>query len=369
LASASESERGSATADTDARFMRRALALAARGWGQTAPNPMVGAVVVRDGEIVGEGFHAEYGAEHAEPAALVAAGDRARGATLYVTLEPCTHQGKRAPCAPAVINAGVARVVIATRDPNPVATGGVERLRSAGIEVVVGVLEEEARELNAPFFNRFTSDRPWVTLKLAVSIDGAIADDSRSSGWLTGSESRREVHRQRSGADAVAIGIGTALDDDPKLTVRGVRRPRVAPARVVFDRKARLPLESQLVRTLGEARLVVVTNGSAPEREGALERAGATIVRALGTVEALRALKTTGVESIYVEGGAGLAAAFLDAEAVDRLIIFRAPIVLGAGALSAFGEARSFAVDETPRFRIVRQRRFGNDDMTIYALR
>jgi diaminohydroxyphosphoribosylaminopyrimidine deaminase/5-amino-6-(5-phosphoribosylamino)uracil reductase len=268
-----------------------------------------------------------------------------------------------------VINAGVARVVIATRDPNPVATGGVERLRSAGIEVVVGVLEEEARELNAPFFNRFTSDRPWVTLKLAVSIDGAIADDSRSSGWLTGSESRREVHRQRSGADAVAIGIGTALDDDPKLTVRGVRRPRVAPARVVFDRKARLPLESQLVRTLGEARLVVVTNGSAPEREGALERAGATIVRALGTVEALRALKTTGVESIYVEGGAGLAAAFLDAEAVDRLIIFRAPIVLGAGALSAFGEARSFAVDETPRFRIVRQRRFGNDDMTIYALR
>jgi diaminohydroxyphosphoribosylaminopyrimidine deaminase/5-amino-6-(5-phosphoribosylamino)uracil reductase len=370
LASASGSEHEApAAGEADARFMRRALALAMRGWGQTAPNPMVGAVVVSDGEIVAEGFHAGYGAEHAEAVALAAAGARARGATLYATLEPCTHQGKRPPCAPAIVDAGITRVVIATRDPNPVAAGGAAFLRSAGIEVVTGIVEQEARELNAPFFNRFVSDRPWLTLKLAVSLDGAIADASRSSGWLTGPASRREVHRQRAVADAIAIGIGTALNDDPKLTVRGVRRPRVAPARVVFDRAARIPLESRLVTTIGDARLVIVTDGSAPEREIALERAGATIVRAPGTVDALRALKMMGIDSLYAEGGAGLAGALLDAEVVDRLIIFRAPVILGAGAVSGFGEARSFAVDQAPRFRLLRQRRFGDDDMTIYALR
>ena len=370
LASASASEGGaSASSVADAGFMRRALALAMRGWGQTSPNPMVGAVVVRDEEIVGEGFHAAYGAEHAEAVALAAAGPLARGATLYVTLEPCAHQGKRPPCAPLVVASGVARVVIATRDPNPVAAGGIDLLRSAGIEVTTGVVEEEARELNAPFFNRFVGDCPWLTLKLAVSLDGAIADAARSSGWLTGPASRREVHRQRAASDAIAIGIGTALNDDPKLTVRGVRRPRVAPARVVFDRRARLPLASRLAGTIGDARLVIVTDGSAPEREIALERAGATIVRATGTVDALRTLKTMGIDSLYAEGGAALAGALLDAEVVVRLIIFRAPVVLGAGAVSGFGEARAFAVEQAPRFRILRQRRFGDDDMTIYALR
>ena len=349
--------------------MRRALTLAMRGWGQTAPNPMVGAVVVRDGEIVGEGFQAAYGAEHAEAAALAAAGERARGATLYVTLEPCTHQGKRPPCAPAVIKAGVSRVVIATRDPNPVAAGGVELLRDAGIGVTLGVEERDAREINAPFFHRLVADRPWITLKLALSLDGALTDASRSTGWLTGAQSRREVHRQRAGADAIAVGIGTALNDDPALTVRGVRQPRVAPVRVIFDRSARLPLDSRLVATIGDARLAVVTEGTAPARERALEGAGATIVRAAGTDEALRALRTMGIDSLYAEGGAGLAGALLDADAVDRLIIFRAPVVLGAGALGAFGASRSFALDEAPRFRIVRQRRFGDDDMTIYALR
>jgi len=349
--------------------MRRALALAMRGWGQTAPNPMVGAVVVRNGEIVGEGYHAAYGGEHAEAVALASAGALARGATLYVTLEPCAHEGKRPPCAPAVIAAGVARVVIATRDPNPVAAGGAELLRAAGIEVTVGVAERQARELNAPFFNRFGSDRPWTTVKLALSLDGAIADASRSSGWLTGPQARHEVHRQRSVSDAIAIGVGTALNDDPKLTVRGVRRPRTAPARVVFDRTARLPLDSRLVATIRDARLAIITDGSAPEREIALERAGATIVRATGTTEALRALKTMGIDSLYVEGGATLAGALLDAGVVDRLIIFRAPVVLGAGALNAFGSSRSSTVEDAARFRIIRQRRFGDDDMTIYALR
>lgn len=355
--------------DTDVRFMRQALALARRGWGQTAPNPMVGAVVVRDGAIVGEGYHARYGAEHAEPVALAAAGERARGATLYVTLEPCTHEGKRPPCAPAVAKSGVARVVIATLDPNPIAGGGARLLRDAGIEVETGVEEEQARELNAPFMHRFSSDRPWVTLKLAVSLDGAIADAARSRGWLTGAEARREVHCQRAGADAIAVGIGTVLADDPLLTVRDVPPPRVAPVRVIFDREARLPLDSRLMRSVDVARVVVVTDGSAREREIALERTGATVLRARGTAEALRALKSMGIDSLYAEGGAGLAGALLEGGWVDRLIIFRAPVVLGAGALGAFDRAPSFTLEEAPRFRIVRERRFGEDDMTIYALR
>lgn len=355
--------------DTDVRFMRQALALARRGWGQTAPNPMVGAVVVRDGAIVGEGYHARYGAEHAEPVALAAAGERARGATLYVTLEPCTHEGKRPPCAPAVAKSGVARVVIATLDPNPIAGGGARLLRDAGIEVETGVEEEQARELNAPFMHRFSSDRPWVTLKLAVSLDGAIADAARSRGWLTGAEARREVHCQRAGADAIAVGIGTVLADDPLLTVRDVPPPRVAPVRVIFDREARLPLDSRLMRSVDVARVVAVTDGSAREREIALERTGATVLRARGTAEALRALKSMGIDSLYAEGGAGLAGALLEGGWVDRLIIFRAPVVLGAGALGAFDRAPSFTLEEAPRFRIVRERRFGEDDMTIYALR
>ena len=357
------------TTSDDARHMQRALELAQRGWGQTAPNPMVGAVVVRDDEIVGEGYHARYGAEHAEPVALDAAGDRARGATLYVTLEPCTHQGKRPPCAPRVVASGVSRVVIAARDPNPIAGGGIELLRAAGIEVVTGAEDAAARELNAPFFHRFVSDRPWVTLKLALSREGAIANAGRSPRWITSEESRREVHRQRAGSDAIAVGIGTALADDPLLTVRGVDAPRVAPMRVVFDREARLPLDSRLMRTLDEARVIVVTNGSAPARERELERAGATVLRAAGTADALRALKGMGIDSLYAEGGAGVVGELLDTGSVDRLIIFQSPVVLGAGALGAFDRSRSFTLEDAPRLRIVRERRFGDDDMTIYALR
>jgi diaminohydroxyphosphoribosylaminopyrimidine deaminase / 5-amino-6-(5-phosphoribosylamino)uracil reductase len=353
----------------DVRFMRRALALARRGWGQTAPNPMVGAVIVRGGEIVGEGFHARYGERHAEPVALDAAGDRARGATLYVTLEPCAHEGKQPPCTPRVIESGIARVVIATRDPNPLAAGGVELLRAAGIEVTLGIEEAEARELNAPFFHRFASDRPWVTLKLATSIDGAISDAARSRGWLTGEESRREVHHQRAGADAIAVGIGTVLADDPLLTVRGKQQPRVAPTRVIFDPEARLPLGSRLMQSINDAAVAVVTDGSAPAREAGLEQAGARVIAAAGTGNALRALRERGIDSLYAEGGAGLAGSLLEGGWVDRLIIFRAPVILGAAALGAFDRAPSFTLDGAPRLRIIQQRRFGEDDMTIYALR
>jgi diaminohydroxyphosphoribosylaminopyrimidine deaminase/5-amino-6-(5-phosphoribosylamino)uracil reductase len=217
--------------------------------------------------------------------------------------------------------------------------------------------------------HRFTRDRPWTTLKLALSLDGAIADAARSRGWLTGRDARREVHCQRAAADAIAVAIGTVLADDPLLTVREVPPPRVAPMRVIFDRGARLPLDSRLMRSLDAARVIVVTDGSAPPREDALERAGATVLRAGGTDQALRALKSIGVDSLYAEGGAGLAGSLIEGGMVDRLIIFRAPVVLGAGALGAFDRAPSFSLEEAPRFRIVRERRFGEDDMTIYALR
>src|SRR5688572_23259909 len=216
----------------DVTHMRRALSLAHRGWGRTAPNPMVGAVVVRGDTVVGEGFHAEYGGPHAEVVALREAGERARGATVYVTLEPCAHHGKTPPCADALIAAGVARVVIAVNDPNPTARGGAARLRAAGIEVVAGVEREAACELNAPFFNALVSRRPWVTLKLALSREGAIAPASRATHWLTGPEARAELHRLRAGFDAIAVGLGTVIADDPALTARGVPAPRVPPARV-----------------------------------------------------------------------------------------------------------------------------------------
>jgi len=348
--------------------MRRALALAERGWGQTAPNPMVGAVVVRDGEVVGEGWHERFGEPHAEVMALRAAGDRARGATVYVTLEPCAHQGKTPPCVDALIGAGVRRVVIAARDPNPVAAGGAARLAGAGIETLFGVEERAAEELNAPFFNAFRARRPWVTLKLAVSLDGAIASADGAPGWLTGPESRREVHRLRAGSDAVAVGRGTAVADDPELTVREWPAPRVAPLRVVFDRKASLPLTSRLARTAGETRTLVLAESADDERLRALSRAGVGVVHSPDLDSGLAALRDLGVRSLLVEGGAGIAGALLDGGLVDRLIIFQAPLVLGAGALNAFGAVAPRPVGGAARLELIERRAFGDDLKSVYAI-
>src|SRR3954471_4055359 len=216
----------------DAEYMRRALALAQQGWGQTAPNPMVGAVVVRDGVVVGEGFHARYGEPHAEIVALRAAGDRARGATMYVTLEPCNHFGKTPPCTEAILQAGVKRVVIASADPTALAGGGARHLPDYGVQVDFAVEEAAALELNAPFFFAATDPgRPWVTLKLALSRNDRMNDPSGERRWITNEHSRQEVHRIRANADAIAVGVGTVLADDPQLTVRGPVKPRVAPVR------------------------------------------------------------------------------------------------------------------------------------------
>jgi diaminohydroxyphosphoribosylaminopyrimidine deaminase/5-amino-6-(5-phosphoribosylamino)uracil reductase len=350
----------------DGAWMRRALALAERGWGQTAPNPMVGAVVVRDGVTVGEGWHTRYGEAHAEVEALRSAGERARGATLYVTLEPCNHHGNTPPCTKAILGAGVRRVVAATSDPNPVAGGGADRLRAEGVEVVLGVEEDAAREVNAPFLHALESDRPFVRLKLALSLDGALADRTRHPGWLTGPEARTEVHRLRAGSDAVAVGIGTALADDPLLTVRGFAPPRTAPQRVVFDTSARLPLDSRLVRSAREAPVLVVCWAPDPTHAAALEHAGVELLHAASLPHAVRALRARGVRSLLVEGGGVLASAFLQEAQVDRLIIFRAPLVLGGGSLNAFGGVSPVTIDNAPRWRIVQSRRMGDDEMTIY---
>jgi diaminohydroxyphosphoribosylaminopyrimidine deaminase/5-amino-6-(5-phosphoribosylamino)uracil reductase len=346
--------------------MARALELALLGWGQTAPNPMVGAVVVQDGQIVGEGHHAKAGGPHAEVVALEAAGDRARGATLYVTLEPCNHQAKTPPCTNAITAAEIRRVVAAVGDPNPAAGEGAEKLRSHGIVVDFGVLEAEARELNAAFLASFSLDRPWVTLKLAVSLDGAIADAERTPGWLTGPLARTEVQRLRAASDAVAIGIATAIADDPLLTARVDPPPAVQPTRVVFDRNARLSASGMLARTAREVPTIIVTTKTT-RIPADLLNAGVEAIKARDLHDALAQLKARGKTSLLVEGGAGLAASFLGAGCVDRMIIFQAPIVLGAGALGAFSGIASHDLAHAPRFHALRVRRFGDDVMTVYS--
>ncbi len=354
--------------DIDARYMRRALVLAERGWGQVSPNPMVGAVLVRDGRIVGEGYHAAYGREHAEVMALSRAGTRARGSTAYVTLEPCAHHGKTPPCADALIAAGVSRVVIATHDPNAEAAGGAGQLRENGVSVEVGRCAQEARDLNADFFHALTSDRPWVTLKLAISIDGALADHTRKTGWLTGPEARAEVHRWRAQSDAVGVGMGTVLADDPTLTVRDAKSPRISPRRVVFSRSGRLPVTSALAATARQTPVLVMADASDPAYEVTLNALGVDLIAASSLSEALRALRTRGIRSILVEGGARLAGALLHEALVDRLVVFSAPVLLGEGALHAFPLAPPQRTDEARRLRIIARRTFGDDLMTVYAL-
>ena len=354
---------------TDRRFMRRALALALRGRGTTAPNPMVGAVVVRDGRVVGEGFTQPYGGPHAEVQALRAAGELARGATLYATLEPCANHGKTPPCVDALISAGVTRVVFAASDPNPVMRGGEEKLRAAGIEVLGGVDAQAAADQNPAFFHRFRSDRPFVTLKLALSIDGAMADARRVSGWLTGAAARREVHRQRADHDAIAVGVGTAIADDPQLTVRGVKVRRAAPTRVIFDRSGRIPLDGALVRTARETPVLVVAETVAPDRRATLEQAGVRLLTATGLAAQLRSLRgDAGIESVYCEGGASLAQALLADRLVDWLVIFTAPVRLGADAVRPLVSGPPVFVAQAVRHRLVAHRRLGDDLMAIYDL-
>jgi diaminohydroxyphosphoribosylaminopyrimidine deaminase/5-amino-6-(5-phosphoribosylamino)uracil reductase len=325
---------GELSAD-DARHLERCLELAARARRTAAPNPLVGAVVVRDGRVLGEGFHLRPGAPHAEVEALQAAGD-AHGATVYVSLEPCCHHGRTPPCTDALLAAGVARVVIGALDPDPrVDGGGVRRLRDAGVAVDMagGELERRARRLNAAFLTLARLGRPHVTLKAAVSLDGRTATAAGESQWISSPHSRAAVHELRAAAGAVAVGVGTAVADDPLLTVRDVSPPpERQPLRVVFDRGARLPTSSRLVVSAAEAPLLVVAAQGAPaERVEALRRAGADVVAAATAADALAELGRRRITSLLVEGGAGLAAGLLREGLVDRVALFVAPLLLGDG--------------------------------------
>ena len=324
--------------DTDLTHLSRAIALAENGRGRVSPNPLVGAVVARDGKVLGEGFHAAYGEAHAERAALDACAVDPRGATLYVSLEPCCHHGQTPPCTDAIIEAGIRRVVVASDDPTEKASGrGLGILRDEGIEVEVadGEPAVRARLLNQAFRKHARTGRPHVLFKSAMTLDGKVATRTGDSKWISGEESRLLSHHWRAERDAVVVGIGTALADDPQLTARigGLLRQ---PRRVVFDSEGRLPLDSQLMRGAPELPLIVVVGRAASRLQtDALEVAGADVIVATGENEparvrsALDQLGAADVTSILLEGGPKLAGAFLDAGEVDEIRLFLAPVVVG----------------------------------------
>jgi len=340
--------------------MARAIELAWRGWGRVQPNPLVGAVVLADGEPVGEGWHAEFGEAHAETAALAAAGDRDRGATVVCTLEPCAHQGKQPPCTDALIGAGVRRVVAAVIDPNPVAAGGAARLRAAGVEVELGLLAAEAEAQNAAFLYRQRDpSRPYVALKLATTVDGRIADANGHSRWLSAEPAREFVHWLRAGFDAIGIGGVTARTDDPSLTVRGPVQPRVPPRRVVFAADGDVPAALRLVRTAREIPTLAVISPAAPAP------AGVTVVRAASLAEALGALRAAGIGSLLIEGGGRLAGALLSAGLVDRYYWIQTPLWLGMAAVPAVAGLATTALDDARRWRVAERRALGDDTLLV----
>lgn len=368
---------------TDRAHLRRALELAGGGRGRVSPNPLVGAVLVRDGEVLGEGFHAELGGLHAETAALAdcrKAGNEPTGATLYVTLEPCAHQGRQPPCAEAILEAGIARVVIGCDDPSERSSGrGPGILRDGGVDVgfADGAEATAARLLNQPFRKHARTGRPAVTLKSALTLDGRTASASGDSRWISGSESRALTHRWRAEADAVAIGVGTALADDPLLTARDLPAPAARqPIRVVFDSRARLPLGSNLVRSAADASLLVVTSAAAAaDRVAALRAVGVEVIACEGTpaerVEAaLAQLGSRGITSLMLEGGAELAGSFLDSGEVDELRLFMAPVVLGgAGARPLAAGEGAPAIAEGQRALAMEWERSGEDLLIRARLR
>ncbi|WP_299392388.1 bifunctional diaminohydroxyphosphoribosylaminopyrimidine deaminase/5-amino-6-(5-phosphoribosylamino)uracil reductase RibD [Pelagibius sp.] len=345
--------------DQDRAFMEAALGLAARGLGSVAPNPAVGCVLVREGRIVGRGWTQPGGRPHAETEALDRAQGRAAGATAYVTLEPCSHHGRTPPCAEALVEAGIARAVVAVEDPDPRVSGrGLARLREAGVAVDLGLCGDAARDLNAGFFSRLLRGRPDVTLKLATSQDGRIATHKGHSQWITGPLSRRRAHLLRARADAVLVGSGTAVLDNPRLDVRLPGLERSSPLRVVVDGRLRLPLTHDLVARAAEAPTLLITHdGNPAERLRAYADAGVEVLQvgkdAFGHCaleDVLKGLAERGVNTLLVEGGGHLGAALLRQGLVDRLAWFRAALVIGGDgvpALASFGVDR---VDEAPQF-------------------
>lgn len=350
--------------------MRAALALGARGRGRTAPNPPVGAVVVRSGRRIAGGLHVRAGGPHGELVALRKAGARARGATLYVTLEPCAHHGRTPPCVEAVLASRVRRVVCGAIDPDPRTRGrSVRRLRRAGIEVRVGVEPDRSRELVRGFESRVTRGRPFTVLKLAASLDGRIATRTGASRWITGARSRELVHGLRRRVDAICVGSGTVLADDPELTAREGRRVVHRPTRVAVDSKLRTPLAARLLT--GRGAVILAARGASAKRRRALEAAGARVVpvRTVGghldLDAAWQALGDLGVNDLLVEGGGGLGAALLRAGLVDRLHLFLAPLLIGGDGPALLGSLGVERLSEALRPRELEVRRAGDDLLVV----
>lgn len=370
---------------SDSRWMRRALRLARRGEGAVEPNPMVGCVLVRDDQIVGEGWHQRFGGPHAEVQALQDAGGDARGATAYVTLEPCNHHGKTPPCADALIEAGVARVVIAATDPSPLAAGGARRLRDAGLEVTLGLREKQANALIAPFAKRLATRLPYLILKWAMTVDGAIATASGDSKWISGERARRRVHRWRGRVDAIMVGAGTVHADDPLLTARDVEVRRTA-RRVIVDPRLTTPAASQLVKTAGEIPTTIATAATtptdAPDQADRLRAAGVELLTIEGQTDASGALPLTPVlrhlvdahdaTNVLVEGGATLGGALLNQRLVDELRLFIAGKALADGQglppLRQPGREPTQRINEAIDLQLRATRRLGNDAYLRYTV-
>ena len=354
----------------DEKFMRLALKLALKGEGAVSPNPVVGAVVVKDGSVVGQGYHQKYGGPHAEITELGEAGEKARGATLYVTLEPSCHRGQTPPCTQSIIAADIRRVVVGCRDPNPLVNGkGIADLRKAGIDVTEGVLQEGARRANEIFIKFITTGLPFVHLKLAMSLDGKIATRTGDSKWITGDVSRKEAHRLRRAHGAVLVGVRTVLADDPRLTVRSVSGRN--PTRVVLDAEGAIPLEATLLHD--GSPVIVATAAMSEGKEAALCSLGAEVRRfpdQEGCIDLGALLKHLGerrLDSVLIEGGSETAASFLEAGLVDKVSFFIAPILIGGrNAVSAVGGIGVECVSNAVHLRSVGVERIG-EDVLVYG--
>ncbi|PIV24768.1 MAG: riboflavin biosynthesis protein RibD [Deltaproteobacteria bacterium CG_4_8_14_3_um_filter_45_9] len=351
----------------DERWMKRALHLAEKGKGRTSPNPMVGAILVKDGKMVGEGHHAKAGEAHAEIVALQQAGEEAEGAILYLNLEPCTHYGKTPPCVPQVIEAGVKRVVIGMEDPNPLVKGkGIEILRKAGLDVEVGILEKECRRLNEAFCKYILKKEPFVVLKVAATLDGKMATRNGDSKWISGEASRRFVHKLRDQVDGVLVGIGTVLKDNPMLTAR-IRGGR-DPYRIVLDSRLKIPEEAKVIGTSPSKAIIASTELAPKDKIEKLEKRGVQILildskeGRVNLKSCLSKLGEMGMMNLLVEGGSQVNGSFLDEGVIDKLLLFLSPKLIGdQQALGIFGGKGASNLQKATALKEIKAKRIGED--------
>lgn len=355
--------------DSDLPYMKQALTLAKKAMGRTSPNPLVGAVVVKNGKVVGRGYHRKAGTPHAEVHALRSAGENAKGATLYVTLEPCNHIGRTPPCTKAILEHGIARVVVGMVDPNPLVAGiGCRFLESQGVEVAGELLVKECQAINRPFIKHITTGLPWVIMKAGCSLDGRIAVADGRCAWITSEESRREVHRLRNRVDAILVGVDTAINDDPSLTTRLSDRKGHDPLRVVLDSSLRMSSQARMLSQESAAQTWIFCSPKADtDRRQNLEKAGARIFEVaeeggrLKVREVLAVLGKAGHNSLLVEGGSAVHTSFLKEGLVDQVSLFMAPLFLGNESIPVVGELAITDVHDGRRFQMSRVKRFGND--------